>query len=61
MVTGLGEALHQAKLKLTGVKETPACAEGRFIKDRATFAVSYKSVLFYLMMTLTAFYCKVMW
>ena len=31
MVTGLGEALHQAKLKLTGVKETPACAEGRFI------------------------------
>ena len=31
MVTGLGEALHHAKLKLTGVKETPACAEGRFI------------------------------
>ena len=46
MVTGLGEALHQAKLKLTGVKETPACAEGRFIKKGATFSVSYKTVLF---------------
>jgi len=28
MVTGLGEALHQAKLKICGEEETPACAEG---------------------------------
>jgi len=28
IVTGLGEALHKAKLKICGEKETPACAEG---------------------------------
>jgi len=28
VVPGLGEALHAAKLKICGVEETPACAEG---------------------------------
>ncbi len=28
MVKGLGEALREAKLRLSGVEETPACSEG---------------------------------
>jgi hypothetical protein len=28
VVKGLGEALREAKLRLSGVEETPACSEG---------------------------------
>ena len=32
IVPGLGDALHEMKRRISGVEETPACAEGEFCK-----------------------------